>query len=80
MLETAMEKVGVKYGYLTTYMQTIFVKMKDRGGRPALSYSRIIKHSDFAEEDKGNETMKTVSLKFALFYVLCEASKGHPRV
>jgi hypothetical protein len=62
MLVKAMVTFNYKHGFLTIYMQTVFVKKGVRDGAPLLLFSPIMKHSDHAAVEKEKESMKSMSI------------------
>jgi hypothetical protein len=58
----------------------VFVEKEERDGVPFLLFSPIIKHSDHATVDREKQSMESISVRLALFCVLCIASKGYPRL
>jgi hypothetical protein len=80
LLTESMNKLGVKFGYLTTYRQTVFIRMEQHQGVTVLLYSPITKHSDHAKENEECKTMDSVSLRLGVFFMMCQASLGHARI
>jgi hypothetical protein len=62
ILVKAMKIMNVSYGFVTTYMQTVFFKVEDSDGSSTLHYSHVVKHSKFAKVGEKEETIETVSL------------------
>lgn len=59
MLETRL-----KYGFLTTYEQTIFLRKADAGRVWGLEYSPVIYH-----RDRGTKSGRTVSFCQSLYHI-----------
>ncbi|KAF2033190.1 hypothetical protein EK21DRAFT_109323 [Setomelanomma holmii] len=77
MLVEMMKAMGVQYGVFTTYLQTVFVKLEDRAGQTALSYSNIILHSNSAKKDDETGEMEIVSLRLGMLFTIYQAARGH---
>lgn len=59
-----MLEIKLKYAFLTTYEETVFLRKVDASTQWAIQYSPVILHSD-----RGSASSGTVSLCQSLYYV-----------
>ncbi|KAF2868629.1 hypothetical protein BDV95DRAFT_449969, partial [Massariosphaeria phaeospora] len=76
-----MRAYGVKYGYVSTYNETIFLCIREREANQefALCCSEIIKHTNRVESENGKDHLHTISVRLALLYLLSRVSHEDSR-
>ena len=76
-----MQSFGLRYGFVSTYNETIFLKIMERGGGDfCLHFSPIIKHSTQARRNKRSERLERHSLRLCLLYILSLVSVQDEKV
>jgi hypothetical protein len=69
-----MRACGVRFGFLSTYKQTIFLKIVKEGKRYGMVRSKCYHDKDAVRCDKGSGTLSGVSTRLGLLYLLSRAS------
>ncbi|KAF2637344.1 hypothetical protein P280DRAFT_482798 [Massarina eburnea CBS 473.64] len=71
-----MQERGIRFGFITTYKETVFVKISLQADKTyGLYYSKIVNHTDTVTRDsRGNLT--GISVRLGILYLLYRVSQG----
>jgi hypothetical protein len=70
-----MRNYGLKYGFVSTYNETIFLKIEQRNdGSYCLQFSPIIKHTVTTGRNSRGDKLLTISLRLCMLYMFALVS------
>jgi hypothetical protein len=67
-----MVAFGVKFGFVSTYKETVFLKVDKRNttGDWSVYYSEIIKYDDMVTQGDTDDNLKSISVRLGVLYIV----------